>query len=81
MDHSVALTRRTHTETIATFSASHTLSNGYFSHRGCWDSPAPREGPFWHTHCTWKDACKPLHAFEVPVYQCGLILEHTQVSY
>lgn len=45
------------------------------------DSPAPATQPFWHTHCTWKEACKPLHAFDVFLYQCGLMPVHTRVSH
>lgn len=45
------------------------------------DSPAPVTQPFWHTRCTWEEACKPLHAFDVFLYQCGLMPVHTYVSH
>lgn len=46
------------------------------------DAPAPEIQPFWHTHRTWEDACKPLHAFSnVQVCQCGMIPVHTSVSH
>lgn len=44
------------------------------------DSPAPAAGLSWHTHRTWEDACTPLHAFDVPLYQCGLMSVHAAVS-
>lgn len=70
--------RITSSKTTVTLSASHTLPIGCSTHCG---SLAQATRPFWHTRCTWKDACKPAHAFNVSLYQCGLTPIHTRVSH